>query len=244
MPKLIVASHYLPIEAQIISSVDSQLDEKDSFKLNNFSSSNFDEEEESGLVIDPIINTFEKLRISLPDSDASIHLHPRKAYSALYSAIHHLEETESCLWVGIPSLGISEEYQNALSRILIEKFRYHPIFIDQEHHQNHYDIYCKTILWPVLHYMVWNRSSEKQAQKEAFLKYCQVNELFARKIVEVYEPGDDSKTFSSFGKNTDLIDIHLSYSMDSRLSFIYGPKTSKTNVTYCLSWFLSACTFS
>jgi trehalose-6-phosphate synthase len=216
MPKLIVAAHYLPVDTQDALFLHETVTEttkegiyansngyfrKGSFRDTDSRRSSFYGDEEAGLLVDEMTNTFGHLKTSGSDVDLKLgnasnlllHIHPRKAHSALYSAINHLEETESCVWVGIPSINVLEEHQNTLRKVLIDNFRCHPVFIDQAHHQGHYDVYCKTMLWPVLHYMVWDRNSTTNMHKEAFSKYCAVNELFAKKIIELYEPGDDSK---------------------------------------------------
>jgi trehalose-6-phosphate synthase len=208
MPKLIVAAHYLPVDTRETFHFHENLAEngsvyangnthhrKSSFKETDSRPSSFYGDEESILLSDSMTTTFGHLRVSEPNHSSLLsRIHSRKAYSALYSAIRHLEATESCIWVGVPSIDVPEEHQPTLKKLLIDHFRCYPIFINQLHHQGHYHIYCRTILWPVLHYMVWDCSnSTTQEHKSAFEKYYMVNKMFAEMIVELYQPGDDSE---------------------------------------------------
>ena len=220
MPKLIIAANYLPIDTQdtfvnhekAIGNnhgapyMNSNSGEnKNMFRDTSSRPSSFYWDDGSAITMDVIDDALGRLKTN----DLDIGHHPtdptgflpnikqRKTHSTLYSALRHLEATETCVWVGIPSIDVPEDCQDMLAKYLADQFRCYPVFIDRAQHHGHYDIYCKTVLWPVLHYIVWDRSSNIQMHKEAFSKYCAVNELFAKRIIELYEPGDDSKFASA-----------------------------------------------
>ena len=57
----------------------------------------------------------------------------------------------------------------------------------------YYDVYCKTFLWPLLHYIMWGHGTDGRVEDEAWGKYQKVNSMYAEAILEVYEPGDTGK---------------------------------------------------
>jgi trehalose-6-phosphate synthase len=228
MPKLIIAAHYLPIDTQdafvkhekaaVGNNIDGQYmngnggESRNMFRGANSRPPSFYGDDGSAITMDVIDEALGRLKASDPDIGLRptnpmgflAHIRPRRTHSTLYSAIRHLESTETCVWVGIPSLDVPGDCQDILAKHLADQFRCYPVFVDHTQHHGHYDVYCKTVLWPVLHYIVWDRSSNIQMHKEAFSKYCAVNELFAKRIIELYEPGDDSKSAASQSRNVNF----------------------------------------
>lgn len=49
---------------------------------------------------------------------------------------------------------------------------------------------CKTFLWPVFHYLALPDSLDKKAENEAWNAYYEANLTYAKKVAEVYMPGD------------------------------------------------------
>ena len=68
----------------------------------------------------------------------------------------------------------------------------YPVFLSNEVSVGHYDIYCKTALWPLFHYLVYERATNGRIEQRAWMHYQEVNQRFADKAVEIYEPGDQS----------------------------------------------------
>lgn len=71
------------------------------------------------------------------------------------------------------------------------------MFLSTEAAIGHYDIFCKTALWPLFHYLVYEKATNGRVEKKAWAHYQEVNQKFADKAVEVYEPGDLSKASGS-----------------------------------------------
>ncbi|RDB27027.1 Alpha,alpha-trehalose-phosphate synthase [UDP-forming] A [Hypsizygus marmoreus] len=54
-----------------------------------------------------------------------------------------------------------------------------------------YDGYCKQTLWPLFHYLLWQDVATEYASADTHYPYYEsANAEFARKIAEVYRPGD------------------------------------------------------
>jgi len=53
-----------------------------------------------------------------------------------------------------------------------------PIFVDPETCRLHYEGYCKTELWPLFHYILWESTIQTSEEKnwEGYVKF---NQIFA-----------------------------------------------------------------
>ena len=49
---------------------------------------------------------------------------------------------------------------------------------------------CKTFLWPVFHYLALPDSLDKKSELESWNAYYETNLTYAKKVAEVYRPGD------------------------------------------------------
>jgi trehalose-6-phosphate synthase len=77
---------------------------------------------------------------------------------------------------------------------LLSKTSSIPVWISDAEFSGGYDIYCHQVLWPSLHYFLHDRpKSTSRDESNSVAQYKTINERFAEKIVEVYEPGDISK---------------------------------------------------
>ncbi|KAL8129698.1 hypothetical protein V2J09_018853 [Rumex salicifolius] len=103
-------------------------------------------------------------------------------------------------FVGTLKVEIDPSEQDAVSALLVDKFRCLPAFIPPEVHNRFYHGFCKHYLWPLFHYKlpispnhghggsfgngVGYRPSDWQA-------YVSANMIFADKIMEVVSPDED-----------------------------------------------------
>uniref|UniRef100_A0A7S2RRW3 CBM20 domain-containing protein n=2 Tax=Mucochytrium quahogii TaxID=96639 RepID=A0A7S2RRW3_9STRA len=102
------------------------------------------------------------------------------------------------LYIGHPRLqgGELQPYEQESLASALVRFRCVPVFIDQEVHDLNYHVFCHDTLRKLFHHQVdvyahlptrwWNRPMQESAWKA----YRSVNQLFAEKIVEVYNEGD------------------------------------------------------
>eukprot|EP00924_Labyrinthula_sp_SR-Ha-C_P001183 maker-scaffold_7-snap-gene-16.2-mRNA-1 protein AED:0.12 eAED:0.12 QI:0/0/0/0.66/1/1/3/0/1089 len=99
----------------------------------------------------------------------------------------------SVSYIGVPPCDVPPEQQEIVSRLLRAKNCY-PIFISKKLREDHFNGYCKQVLWPLFHNFV-DKSSGSTSDGVANLgldtashwpAYYQVNSRFAQKVVEVY----------------------------------------------------------
>jgi trehalose 6-phosphate synthase/phosphatase len=111
--------------------------------------------------------------------------------TALTSYFHGQRGTQpnfdSLHWVGVSDLSkkASEKIANAN---MVEKdgIIMHPVPLASKTRDHFYDGFCNSILWPLFLYF----PSFVVYRKEFFDDYVRVNAIMAKKIVELYEPGD------------------------------------------------------
>ncbi|KAG1227649.1 hypothetical protein G6F68_019575 [Rhizopus microsporus] len=71
----------------------------------------------------------------------------------------------------------------------MEKGHIIPIFLDSKS-RGHYEGYCKEVLWPLFHYLVWSSDSDGMTEKQYWEDYVAVNQQFAQTIAAHYRSGD------------------------------------------------------
>lgn len=87
--------------------------------------------------------------------------------------------------------GLLEEYQSRDGIKDGKKIHYVPVFLDDKDAHGHYDGYCKQTLWPLFHYLLWQDVATEYASADAhWASYAAVNAAFARRVAEIYRPGD------------------------------------------------------
>jgi trehalose 6-phosphate synthase/phosphatase len=64
------------------------------------------------------------------------------------------------------------------------------VFVSDKDFDGHYRHYCKTILWPVFHYIIPDHPKSKAFLDHSWVFYVKVNQAFADKVVKNYKRGD------------------------------------------------------
>lgn len=90
------------------------------------------------------------------------------------------------LWVG--SVDVSEEIWEEAQQIgqMPTSFTIEPVFPDKEVYDAYYNGFSNSTIWPLFHYF----PSLVEFKKEQFDAYRSVNQLFAEKLIHIYQPGD------------------------------------------------------
>lgn len=71
------------------------------------------------------------------------------------------------------------------------KMNYVPVFVPAEVARGHYEGYCKTTLWPLFHYLLWQDTpTDLNSPDPSWEQYVETNRLFAQRVAEIYKPGD------------------------------------------------------
>ncbi|KAG0273014.1 threalose-6-phosphate phosphatase [Linnemannia exigua] len=134
--------------------------------------------------------------------DGDVLMEGRRGHSALYSGIMSLRkdlETIQIGWVGeladqdgyiVPSKNLNESHKQAMKEKLWQKDKVVPIFLDDSRAAGHYEGYCKSVLWPLFHYILWDEATDGRIEKKSWDDYVFVNQQFADAILEQYQTGD------------------------------------------------------
>ncbi len=90
------------------------------------------------------------------------------------------------VWIG--SLEADEKDRARVEELSRENtdFGVEPIFIDTEVYSNYYNGFSNSTIWPLFHYF----PALVEYTTEYFTAYRTANELFAQKVIEVYQEGD------------------------------------------------------
>ncbi|KAI9357742.1 glycosyltransferase family 20-domain-containing protein [Pilaira anomala] len=125
---------------------------------------------------------------------------PRRGHGAMYGGIHSLQNTWELVhigWTGLISKNnvvieedLPQSDKDELYSILKEKHSCLPLFVDSETVSGHYDGYCKTMLWPLLHYIIWNDATDGRVESTQWEAYKAVNQQYADFVSELYQDGD------------------------------------------------------
>ncbi|KAF5310665.1 hypothetical protein D9619_007726 [Psilocybe cf. subviscida] len=71
------------------------------------------------------------------------------------------------------------------------KTKYVPVWLGDKVAHGHYDGYCKQTLWPLFHYLLWQDVATEYASADSHYPFYEAaNAAFARRIAEIYQPGD------------------------------------------------------
>jgi len=81
------------------------------------------------------------------------------------------------------------ELKQSLTETLYKEKSIVPIFVDPETCHLHYEGYCKTELWPLFHYILWESTTQIHEEKN-WEGYVRFNQIFANVISKYYQPGD------------------------------------------------------
>ncbi|KAF1845802.1 glycosyltransferase family 20 protein [Cucurbitaria berberidis CBS 394.84] len=92
--------------------------------------------------------------------------------------------------IGFPTDSLNEEKKNEIYEKLEEEHEALTVFVSDKDFDGHYAHYCKTILWPVFHYIIPDHPKSKAFLDHSWVFYVKVNQAFADKVVKGYKRGD------------------------------------------------------
>ncbi|KAI9308246.1 glycosyltransferase family 20-domain-containing protein [Cunninghamella echinulata] len=215
--KIILAAHHLPFQFTIpLTQQAKELEEirkqqlikkhqrQDHFdrSVNNNNNNNFGDDDDDDEGMNAPISHLAKRRstlYSLGHSDLW-EVSPRAGHSAMYSGIDSLKSQYKTLFVGgtgsiraensdqcVDVDDLTSLQRQNLSNLLLSKHNMVPIFMKNDVATGHYEGYCKKVLWPLFHYVMWDSSVD---ESEHWDNYVKVNQFFANTIAENYEDGD------------------------------------------------------
>ncbi|GKT55812.1 alpha,alpha-trehalose-phosphate synthase 1 [Colletotrichum tofieldiae] len=104
----------------------------------------------------------------------------------LVTGLSGLSKTTSFQWYGWPGLEVPENEIAGMKQRLKDEYDAHPVFIDDELADKHYNGFSNSILWPLFHY----HPGEITFDESAWAAYREVNRLFAKAVVQDVQDGD------------------------------------------------------
>ena len=92
--------------------------------------------------------------------------------------------------IGFPTDSLDDEKKAEIYSKLEEEHEALTVFVSDKDFDSHYAHYCKTILWPVFHYIIPDHPKSKAFLDHSWVFYQKVNQAFADKVVKSYKRGD------------------------------------------------------
>ncbi|KAF1815412.1 hypothetical protein P152DRAFT_455118 [Eremomyces bilateralis CBS 781.70] len=100
---------------------------------------------------------------------------------------------DNVIWlgtVGFPTDSLRQQTKDEINERMESEFDSLTVFVKDSDIDGHYNHYCKTILWPVLHYQIPDHPKSKAYEDHSWKYYVNINQAFADKIIACYKRGD------------------------------------------------------
>jgi len=127
----------------------------------------------------PLVIASNRLPVRLEIEEGSLELAPSPG--GLASALGAARGDTT--WIGWPGAVVPRRLEEAVRERLAEH-RLFPVFLTRDEEEDFYGHVCNETLWPLFHYF----PSRLRITPEAWARYVEVNERFARTILEHCEP--------------------------------------------------------
>ncbi|KAL5122026.1 Trehalose-6-P synthase/phosphatase complex subunit [Pleosporales sp. CAS-2024a] len=92
--------------------------------------------------------------------------------------------------VGFPTDVLDEDKRTEIYEKLEEEYNALAVFVNDKDFDGHYAHYCKTILWPVFHYIIPDHPKSKAFLDHSWCFYVKICQAFADRVVQNYKRGD------------------------------------------------------
>ncbi|KAF1914874.1 glycosyltransferase family 20-domain-containing protein [Ampelomyces quisqualis] len=92
--------------------------------------------------------------------------------------------------VGFPTDSLGEDKKTEIYEKLEEEQDALAVFVSDKDFDGHYAHYCKTILWPVFHYIIPDHPKSKAFLDHSWCFYVKICQAFADRVVQNYKRGD------------------------------------------------------
>lgn len=89
------------------------------------------------------------------------------------------------VWIGWPGITVPEKLQPEVKNVLVDLHAF-PVFLSEKAMDKFYLGFCNKIIWPLFHYF----PSYSVYEKDYWLQYQEVNEIFRDAVLDVIQPGD------------------------------------------------------
>lgn len=119
-----------------------------------------------------------------------------QGHGGLQNAIHAAEAAgilENKMWVGtlgMPTDSLTEPTREVIDETLREDHESLTVFVGDSEFEGHYAHFCRSVLWPALHYQMQESPRHTEYDDYSWKQYLKVNEAFADTIANHWQPGD------------------------------------------------------
>ncbi|KAI8149805.1 glycosyltransferase family 20-domain-containing protein [Fennellomyces sp. T-0311] len=153
-----------------------------------------------------IINVTHQIPFEIKHTGSTWSLAPRRGHGAMYAGIESLRQEWDTLHIGWTGeiykhsspeatsaevvRSVTDDDKTVLADELKRQHACIPLFLDSESVAGHYDGYCKTMLWPLFHYLLWNDATDGRLERTQWEAYAAVNQKYADLVVQQYRDGD------------------------------------------------------
>ncbi|KAJ5094239.1 hypothetical protein N7456_010100 [Penicillium angulare] len=119
-----------------------------------------------------------------------------QGHGGLQNAIHAAEEAgilENKMWVGTPGMptdSLTDMTRSLIDQTLRAEYESLTVFVGDSEFEGHYAHFCRSVLWPALHYQMQETPRHTEYDDYSWKQYLKVNEAFATTIANHWRPGD------------------------------------------------------
>lgn len=119
-----------------------------------------------------------------------------QGHGGLQNAIHAAENAgvlENKMWVGtlgMPTDSLSTPTRDLIDETLRADHESLIVFVGDNEFEGHYTHFCRSVLWPALHYQMQESPRHTEYDDYSWKQYLRVNEAFADTITKHWQPGD------------------------------------------------------
>ncbi|KAH3988132.1 hypothetical protein HBI70_044390 [Parastagonospora nodorum] len=92
--------------------------------------------------------------------------------------------------VGFPTDVLDEDKKKEIYEKFEEEYNALAVYVNDKDFDGHYAHYCKTILWPVFHYIIPDHPKSKAFLDHSWCFYVKICQAFADRVVQNYKRGD------------------------------------------------------
>ena len=92
--------------------------------------------------------------------------------------------------LGMPTDALTQKTKDAIASRLSDEYGSVMVDVKDSDFDGHYLHFCKTILWPMLHYQIPDNPKSKAYEEHSWIYYVKINQAFAETIAKHWKKGD------------------------------------------------------
>lgn len=119
-----------------------------------------------------------------------------QGHGGLQNAVHAAEDAgilQNKMWVGtlgMPTDSLTKKTRDLIDDTLRDDYDSLAVFVEDSEFEGHYAHFCRSVLWPALHYQMQESPRHTEYDDYSWKQYLKVNKAFADTIASHWKPGD------------------------------------------------------